>query len=97
MALFAAFEPGSVVVREARLALGAVAPTPMRARAAEASLIGRELDEVVIAAAAAKAVEESRPIDDIRASAEYRRVLVEVMSRRVLTAAHGWVTNGGRG
>lgn len=97
VALFAAFEPGSVVVREARLALGAVAPTPMRARAAEASLIGRELDEVVIAAAAAKAVEESRPIDDIRASAEYRRVLVEVMSRRVLTAAHGWVTNGGRG
>lgn len=93
--LCATFETDSSVVKEARLALGAVAPTPMRARAAEALLAGRELDEVTIAAAAAKAVEESQPIDDIRASAEYRRVLVEVMSRRVLTAARAWAQNGG--
>ena len=46
---------------------------------------------------APKAVEEAQPIDDIRASAAYREVLVEVMSRRVLTAARAWAQNGGRG
>lgn len=95
--LFAAFERDSAVVKEARLALGAVAPTPMRARASEALLVGRELDEVTIALVCAKAVEEAQPIDDIRASAAYREVLVEVMSRRVLTAARAWAQNGGRG
>jgi len=95
--LFAAFDEGATVVNAVRLALGAVAPTPMRARAAEALLTGRELDEETIAAASAKAVEEAQPIDDIRASAAYREVLVEVMSRRVLTAACAWAQNGGRG
>ncbi len=95
--LFATFEPGSTVVRDARLVLGAVAPTPMRARGAEALLVGRELDDGLIAAVSAKAVEESRPIDDIRASADYRKILVEVMSRRVLAAAGAWAQNGGRG
>ena len=84
-------------MKDARLVLGAVAPTPMRARAAEALLVGRELDDGLIAAVSAKAVEESRPIDDIRASADYRKVLVEVMSRRVLAAAGAWAQNGGRG
>jgi carbon-monoxide dehydrogenase medium subunit len=95
--LFAAFEPGSAVVKEARLALGAVAPTPMRARASEALLIGRSLDDATIALASTKAVEEAQPIDDIRASAAYREVLVEVMSRRVLAAALAWAQNGGQG
>ena len=95
--LFAAFEDGSPVVKDVRLALGAVAPTPMRARGAEALLAGSRLDEATIAAASAKAVEEAQPIDDIRASAAYREVLIEVMSRRVLTAACAWAQNGGRG
>jgi carbon-monoxide dehydrogenase medium subunit len=95
--LYAAFEPGSTVMSDARLALGAVAPTPMRARGAEALLAGQELDEALIALVSAKAVEEAQPIDDIRASAAYREVLVEVMSRRVLTAARAWAQNGGRG
>jgi len=91
------FESGSTVVRDARLALGAVAPTPIRARICEGMLAGRDLDEAVIAEVGAKAVEEAHPIDDIRASAEYRQVLVEVMSRRVLTTARSWAQNGGRG
>ncbi len=95
--LCATFEEGSAAIKDVRLALGAVAPTPMRARATEALLAGRELDETTIAAASAKAVEEAQPIDDIRASAAYREVLVEVMSRRVLTAACAWAQNGGRG
>jgi CO/xanthine dehydrogenase FAD-binding subunit len=89
------FAPGSTVVRDARLALGAVAPTPMRARASEALLVGRDLDETTIALVSAKAVEEAQPIDDIRSSADYRQVLVEVMTSRVLEAAREWAQNGG--
>jgi carbon-monoxide dehydrogenase medium subunit len=95
--LLAAFVPGSLAVDHVRLVLGAVAPTPMRARAAEALLTGRELDEAAIAEASAQAVAESQPIDDIRASADYRRVLVEVMSRRCLRAARSWAQKGGQG
>ncbi len=72
------------LVSEARIALASVAPTPIRARGAEAALIGRGLDEGAIAEAARAAMAEARPISDTRASAEYRRALVEVLARRAL-------------
>jgi len=97
VAVLVAFEAHSTVVKNIRLALAAVAPTPMRANAAERLLVGRPMDEGGIALASAEAAEEARPIDDVRASAAYRKVLVEVMSRRVLTAACAWAKNGGRG
>jgi len=90
VAVCAAFAPGSMVVRDVRLALGAVAPTPIRARASEKMLIGRALDETLIARASVAAADEAQPITDLRASAEYRKILVEVLSRRALTAAHAW-------
>lgn len=93
--VFAVFEPESPVVGDARLALGAVAPTPIRARAAEQMVIGRKLDDGLIAAAAARAAEEAQPIDDVRASAAYRKTLVEVLSKRALTAARAWAQEGG--
>lgn len=69
----------------ARVAFGAVAPTPLRGRATEAALEGRPLNADVIAAAAEIARAEVRPISDIRASDWYRRELVGNLMRRVLT------------
>jgi carbon-monoxide dehydrogenase medium subunit len=72
-----------------RIALGAVAPTVKRAVAAEAMLTGNALTPELIEAAARQAVEEADPIDDVRASAEYRRHGVHVLTRRLLTQAWG--------
>jgi aerobic carbon-monoxide dehydrogenase medium subunit len=75
--------------RQARIALGGVAPTPMRARKAEAALEGRELDDSMLAEAAALAAAEADPGSDIHASAAYRRRLVAVEVRRALSRALG--------
>ncbi len=71
-------------VHTARLALGAVAPTIVRATAAEQALAGSHLDDTTIDAAARLAVRATTPIDDVRASAAYRRALVGVLVRRTL-------------
>jgi CO/xanthine dehydrogenase FAD-binding subunit len=70
---------------DVRLALGAVAPTPIRARSAESRLEGASLDAATIRAAAAAAADDARPIDDVRASAWYRRELLRNMTERMLT------------
>jgi CO/xanthine dehydrogenase FAD-binding subunit len=75
------------VCREPRIALGAVAPTVVRALEAERHLEGRPLDDEAIAAAAALAAAATRPITDFRASADYRRHLAAVLTRRVLERA----------
>lgn len=72
---------------KARIALGAVAPMVKRATAAERMLVGEPLTPALIEAAARRAVEEAEPIDDVRASAEYRRHGVHVLTRRLLTQA----------
>jgi CO/xanthine dehydrogenase FAD-binding subunit len=74
-------------VGEARIALGAVAPTPIRARQAEAALIGQILSSEVLEKAAEKASQETCPISDVRGSAEYRSELVKVLTRRTLKEA----------
>ncbi len=71
--------------RLVRIALGSVAPTPIRACQAEAALEGRLPEPEPIAEAARLAAEATRPIDDIRGSATYRRHVTEVMVRRTLT------------
>jgi len=70
-----------------RIGLGAVAPRPMRATKAEARLKGETLSEKVIAEAAKIAAQESEPIDDHRASAMYRRMMVEVLVKRAIQQA----------
>jgi CO/xanthine dehydrogenase FAD-binding subunit len=70
---------------QARIAIGAAAPRPVRAHAAEKALHGRPLDAGTIAEAAHLAVEAIRPIDDIRGTAAYRRRMAEVIVRRLLT------------
>lgn len=74
------------LVRGPRIVLGAVAPTPIRARRAEQLLDGKAVDSSSFAEAAKLAAEEARPISDIRATLEYRRAMVEVFVRRTLEA-----------
>jgi aerobic carbon-monoxide dehydrogenase medium subunit len=72
---------------DARIALGAVAPTPRRVRAAEETLRGRQLTAERLEDAARAAAEESSPISDVRGSAKYRRRMVHVLTRRALDEA----------
>ncbi len=72
---------------KARIALAAVAPVPLRARQAEARLEGEAVTPALVEEAAQLAVEASRPISDQRGSAEFRRHLVRVLTRRTLTTA----------
>ncbi|NWF93253.1 MAG: xanthine dehydrogenase family protein subunit M [Syntrophaceae bacterium] len=67
-----------------RIGLGSVAPTPIRAKQAEAFLIGRRLDDRSIQEAAQSAMRESQPISDVRASSQYRREMVGVMVERAI-------------
>lgn len=70
-----------------RIVLGAVAPTPVRAKRAEAALEGQTLSEALAERVGAIAAEESRPISDVRSTAEYRRAMVGVMTKRALLNA----------
>lgn len=80
-------EPSSGLVGEVTIALGAVAPTPMRAHRAEDVLRGREPSPELIEKAAEAAMEECQPIDDIRGSANYRKQIILVLVRRTLERA----------
>ncbi len=80
------FDPEDVC-REARIALGAVAPTPMRSGRAESALSKRPLTEETIEEAAREASEEARPISDVRGSAAYRKEIVRVLTKRTIRTA----------
>jgi CO/xanthine dehydrogenase FAD-binding subunit len=75
------------VCTKARIALAAVAPTPVRATGAERLLEGHPVTPDLIERAARAAVEAARPISDQRGSADFRRHLVQVLTRRTLTTA----------
>lgn len=70
-----------------RLAFGSVAPTPIRSRKAEESLVGKRLTEDNIEEASEIAAGEVRPITDIRASEQYRRAVSKRLARRAILAA----------
>ena len=72
------------ICQEARIALGAVANTPIYARRAEEVLSGKKMDAGLVEKAGEVAAQESRPIDDVRASGNYRRRMVAVLVRRAL-------------
>ncbi len=74
-------------IRDARVVLGAVAPIPKRVASAEAVLVGQRPDEEVFIRAAALARDAAEPISDVRGSADFRRHLVTVLTRRALAAA----------
>ena len=77
----------SGAVKAARIGLGAVAATPLLAEKAAESLIGKKLDEAALNTAARLATEIASPIDDMRGTAEYRRHVTGVLTRRALTIA----------
>lgn len=87
--------PSSFVVgRHWAIALGAVGPTPLRAREAEAAL-AEDASPAGIERAAQLAAAAARPIDDIRASAAYRRAMVAVLTRRgIESVLQSWVSSG---
>jgi carbon-monoxide dehydrogenase medium subunit len=72
---------------EARIALAAVAPTPILAPDAAAALQGVDLSDEVLKKAASKAQEAARPIDDMRGDSDYRKHLVGVLTYRALQTA----------
>jgi carbon-monoxide dehydrogenase medium subunit len=74
-------------VQSARIVLGAVAPTPVRARNAEEILAGCEATEEILEEAGRAAALECKPISDIRGSEEYRRDMVRVFTKRALCKA----------
>ncbi|MAG13261.1 MAG: hypothetical protein CMN78_01560 [Spirochaetales bacterium] len=80
-------EADNETVKDARIALGAVAPTPMRAKKAEEVLRGGKISESLVQEAAQTASNEASPIDDLRASAEHRKEMVKVYTERSLRAA----------
>jgi carbon-monoxide dehydrogenase medium subunit len=81
------------VCNQARIVLGSVAPIPLAATEAGASLEGKTIDDATITAAAEIASHESQPISDLRGSEQYRRQLVRVLTeravRKTLTTING--------
>ncbi len=74
------------VIKDARVCLGAVAPTAFRSSETEKALIGNVLDNDIIIKASEAAADDSKPISDVRASAEYRREMIKVCIKRALTS-----------
>ena len=80
--------PGGTI-EKARICLGSVGPTPLRAQGAVKALVGQPANRATIDIAAAAAAKDASPIDDLRAQSQYRRWMVEVLTQRALTRAIG--------
>jgi carbon-monoxide dehydrogenase medium subunit len=72
---------------DARIALGSVAPTPIRAIGAETMMKGQKMDKKTIEEASASAAEAATPISDIRSTAEYRKEMVRILVKDALQEA----------
>jgi len=87
VAAFLTLDDKYEIIQSARVVLGAVAPTPMRAFQAEKLLIGEKAGEALFKRVGEAASKECRPIDNFRGSAEYRRAMVAVLTQRTLFMA----------
>ncbi|WP_164699740.1 xanthine dehydrogenase family protein subunit M [Modestobacter sp. KNN46-3] len=76
-------------IAEARIGLTNMGPTPLRASATEAALVGVDVSMETVTAAAAQAAEGTSPSNDLNAQADYRQHLAQVLTRRALAAAVG--------
>lgn len=87
VAAFLSLDGRDGTITSARVVLGAVAPVPVRATSSEQVLLGEKPTHALFVRAGKAAAGDSKPIDDFRGSAEYRRAMVEVLTRRALNMA----------
>lgn len=87
VAVVVTLDPADNSCSDVKIALGAVAPTPIRVRKAEKVLKGKKLERGVIQEAAKISMKEAQPISDVRSSAGYRRDMVGVLIQRALQEA----------
>ncbi len=80
-----------------RISMGAVGPTPLRATQAESYLLGKKITDETLAEAGRLAAEDASPISDVRASREYRKLMVEVLTTRALKEAAGFASGQSSG
>jgi carbon-monoxide dehydrogenase medium subunit len=83
VAMLIALDENKKTCSDVRIALGSVAPAPMRAKKAEDILKGKKISDALLAEAGQVASEEVSPTADVQASEEYRRDLVKVLVKRV--------------
>lgn len=95
VALLAEFDPTDRVVKDLKVALAAVAPTPVRSRQMERIVIGNKLDDAIIEKAVVESCTDACSITDIRTTEGYRDTLVETHTRQALEAARSWIEKGG--
>ena len=85
VAVVATIESKDRICKDVKIALGAVAPTPIRAFEAEKVIRGQKITQSVIEKCAEAARDEASPISDVRSSAEYRKILVKVYVKKALS------------
>ncbi|MDM8550333.1 xanthine dehydrogenase family protein subunit M [Desulfobacterales bacterium HSG2] len=90
--LIASDGPGGVI-KSARIVMGCVGPTHLRASSAEKLLIGEKPSEELFAKAGEAAMKDCSPIDDFRGSAEYKKAMVGVLTKRTLGIAYDEILN----
>ncbi len=95
VALVAVYEPSDGVIKDLKVALAAVAPTPVRSRQMESIVIGNRLDDAIIEKAVGESCTDACSITDVRTTEGYRDKLVETHSRQALEATRSWIEKGG--
>lgn len=93
VASFISLDSPDGLIKTARIVMGCVGPKHLRACSAEASLIGKKASEAIFAQAGELAMKDCSPIDDFRGSAEYKRAMVAVLTKRTLATAYKEVRN----
>lgn len=88
VASFIALDEKDGTIKKARIVMGSVGPTPLRAASAEAVLMGQKPDEALFLKAGEAARQDCTPIDDFRGAASYRKAMVGVLTKRTLDIAH---------
>ncbi|MEJ2641817.1 MAG: xanthine dehydrogenase family protein subunit M [Desulfosarcinaceae bacterium] len=88
VASFIALDATDGRINQARIVMGSVGPTPLRATSAEAVLMGEKPDEALFLKAGEAARQDCTPIDDFRGKASYRKAMVGLLTKRTLDIAH---------
>ena len=88
-------DPASGAVTDSRIILGVVAPTPIRCTAAEQIVNGQVPSEELLRTAAQACADASKPIDDFRASADYRKEILKVLFERAFAESYEQATDTG--